>query len=370
MANTKISALSAITSLDGTEVFPVVQGTTTKKVSISTILGTEPPGLKNLIHNGNFSVDQPALGSQSFVISSTYRNFIDRWICTTSNSMTGVIIAGTAGTGASRFNYRLTSGNASGNFQFGQRIESINIGHLAGTAVTLQAKVASSSLTAVTYTISYANSTDAWGTVASPAKTTIVTGTLPVSATLTRQSVTFTLPAQAINGIEIMFSSSTLPNAATMTFADVQLESGSIATGFETRPYQTELALCQRYLNGFTSNHYPGSIAGDFQVGFGYSISTTQSVISVPFSVPLRRRPTGITTPSAYTNFSLLNAAFGAGVPTSIVYGSSSGQQQGVLVVNTTAGTPTIVAGQGCNLKLTYVATNQPLLFTGAEMLD
>jgi hypothetical protein len=373
MPNTKISALPAVTSLATTDIFPVVQGTTTlttRKATVNDLLSFTPPGFKNLIHNGNFSVDQPALGSQSFVISSTYRNFIDRWICTTSNSMTGVIIAGTAGTGASRFNYRLTSGNASGNFQFGQRIESINIGHLAGTAVTLQAKVASSSLTAVTYTISYANSTDTWGTVASPAKTTIVTGTLTVSATLTRQSVTFTLPAQAVNGIEIMFSSSALPSAATMTFADVQLEAGSAATAFETRPYQTELALCQRYLNGFTSNHYPGSIAGDFQVGFGYSISTTQSVISVPFSVPLRRRPTGITTPSAYTNFSLLNAAFGAGVPTSIVYGSSSGQQQGVLVVNTTAGTPTIVAGQGCNLKLTYVATNQSLLFTGAEMLD
>lgn len=368
MANTKISALTSVASLTGAETFPVVQSNATRKAAISDLLNLEPPGFKNLIHNGNFSVDQRGIGSQSFVISSTYRNFVDRWICTTSNSMTGVIIAGTAGTGASRFNYRLTSGNASGNFQFGQRIESINIGHLAGTAVTLQAKVASSSLTAVTYTISYANSTDTWGTVASPAKTTIVTGTFTVSATLTRQSVTFTLPAQAINGIEIMFSSSALPNAATMTFADVQLESGSIATAFETRPYQTELALCQRYINGFTTSTY-GNSTGTFTVGNGNSQSTTSSVINIPFSVPLRRRATTIETSASLSATTLVNGSGVGGVPTAISL-SNSGANCGQIVVTTTAGTPTIAAAQPAYLQMSNSSVVQYILFLGAEMLD
>jgi hypothetical protein len=225
-------------------------------------------------------------------------------------------------------------------------------------------------LTAVTYTISYANSTDIWGTVSSPSKTTIVTGTLTVSPTLTRRSVTFTLPAQAVNGIEVMFSSSALTFGTTMTFADVQLEAGSIATGFETRPYQTELALCQRYLNGFTTNTYPGNVTGEHQVGFGYSISTTQSIISIPFSVPLRRRPTDITLPSSYASFSLFNGSFTFGFPTSMTFGTNSGQQCGLIVVNTAAGSPTIVAGQGANLRYTYTSGHQPILFTGAEMLD
>jgi hypothetical protein len=39
------------------------------------------------------------------------------------------------------------------------------------------------------------------------------------------------------------------PNAAgTIQFANFQLEEGSVATPFEKRPYATELALCQRYL--------------------------------------------------------------------------------------------------------------------------
>jgi hypothetical protein len=372
MANTKISALTSITSLDGTETFPLVQSNATRKAAISDLLNLEPPGFKNLIHNGNFSVDQRAAGLASFAISSTHEIFIDRWLCTTSNTMNGTVIAGTAGTGASRFNYRLTSGNASGNFQFGQRIESINIGHLAGTAVTLQAKVASSSLTAVTYTISYANSTDIWGTVASPSKTTIVTGTLTVSPTLTRRTVTFTLPAQAINGIEIMFSSSTLPNAATMTFADVQLEAGSAATAFETRPYQTELALCQRYLNGFTSSIYPYAppSTGAFTIGSGYSTSTTNTLIFVPFSVPLRRRPSGITIPSSYSLFALYNGSGTTGVPTAFSSSNTSGSQVGVISVTTTAGSPTIAAAQPAYLVYNYTSAHRPVLFTGAEMLD
>ena len=370
MANTKISALTSVTSLDGTEVFPVVQAGTTKKSSISTLLNLEPPGFKNLIHNGNFSVNQKALGPQSFAVLSTYQNFVDRWICATSNGAIGSITAGTAGTAASRFNYTLVGTLSPSNFQFGQRIESINIGHLAGTAVTLQAKVASTSITSLTYTISYANSTDTWGTVGSPTKTNIVTGTLPVSAILTRQSVTFTLPAQAINGIEIMFSSSALSGGTSMTFADVQLEAGSAATAFETRPYQTELALCQRYLNGFNTNTLPTNVVGGYTVGSGYSTSTTNTHIFVPFSVPLRRRPTGITTPSSYASFNLFNGSNTSGIPTAIAYVNQSGQQQGVLAVTTTAGSPTIVAGQGAYLQFTYTATHQSILFTGAEMLD
>ena len=367
MANTKISALTSVTSLTGAETFPVVQSSVTKKATVTDLLNLQQPGLKNLLHNGNFSVDQRGNGTTHSVAVSTtaFSYYIDRWFAnSTGAALTGSLITGL---GTSRYNYRLTGLVSNTGFNIGQRVESINVGHLASSAATLQFKVASSSLTTLTYTISYANTADTFGTLGSPTKTTIVTGSVAVTATLTRQTVSFTMPANAF-GVEILFTGGALVASQTFTLADVQLESGSVATGFETRPYQTELALCQRYLNGFTSNHYPGSIAGDFQVGFGYSISTTQSVISVPFSVPLRRRPTGITTPSAYTDFSLLNAAFGAGVPTSIVYGSSSGQQQGVLVVNTTAGTPTIVAGQGCNLKLTYVATNQPLLFTGAEL--
>lgn len=367
MANTKISALPAITSLTGAETFPVVQSGSTKKATINDILAFEPSGFKNLLHNGNFSVDQRAAGFHNYTISSNFQIFADRWMTTTTNSVSGQIISGI---GTSRYNYRITSANASGTFFLGQRIESVNIGHLAGSVVTLQLKVSATTLTSLTYTVSVPTSgMDTFGIYASPSKTTVVTGTIPLTTSLTRNTVTFTLPSAAIYGLEIMFSATGMTNGSTFVIADVQLEAGSIATSFETRPYQTELALCQRYLNGFTTNTYPGNVTGDYLVGFGYSISTVGSIISIPFPVPLRRRPTGITTPSSYASFYLFNGSFVLGTPTVIAY-TNSGQQCGSIVVNTTSGSPTISAGQGAFLRFNYTSLHMPILFVGAEMLE
>lgn len=372
MANTKISALTAVTTLAGTDTFPIVQGTTpnlvTRKAAISDLLSFAPTGFRNLIHNGNFAVDQRANStSHTFTSSSQYAIFIDRWLTNTTNSITGAVVAGS---GASRFAYRLTSGNAAGNFSVGQRIESINVGHLAGTTVTLQVKLASPLLTSVTYTVSVpSSSVDTFGSFASPSKTTVVTGTFTVSATLTRQTVSFTLPSTATRGVEVMFTSSGLTNADTFTIADVQLEAGPIATTFETRPYQTELALCQRYINGFTTATYPANVTGTHVVGLGYSGTTTSTLIVIPFTVTLRRRPTGITTPSSYTGFTLYNGSYTGGAPTAIAFGSIVGLQQASVTVTTTAGTPTLVAGQGAYLDYNYTSAHMPILFTGAEML-
>jgi len=43
--------------------------------------------------------------------------------------------------------------------------------------------------------------------------------------------------------------------------AQVQLEQGDTATDFESRPFQTELALCQRYYEQDITGAYPGSTA-------------------------------------------------------------------------------------------------------------
>ena len=367
MANTKISALSSVTSLTGAETIPVVQSSVTKKATVTDLLNLEPPGLKNLLHNGNFSVDQRGNGTTHSVAVSTsaFSYYVDRWFAnSTGAALTGSLITGL---GTSRYNYRLTGIVSNTGFNIGQRVESINVGHLASSTATLQFKVASSSLTTLTYTISYATTADTFGTLGSPTKTTIVTGSVAVTATLTRQTVSFTMPANAF-GVEILFTGGALVASQTFTLADVQLESGSVATNFETRPYQTELALCQRYINGFTTSTYPGTTAGGYTVGVGYSTSTTNTHVFVPFAVPLRVRATGITTPTSYGSFNLFNGSNTSGVPTAIAYVNQSGQQQGMLAVTTTAASPTLTAGQGGYLQFTYVATHQPILFTGAEL--
>jgi len=372
MANTKISALTSVTSLAGTDTFPVVQGTapnlTTKKATINDILAFEPPGFKNLLHNGNFSVDQRATNPHAYSISSNFQIFADRWMTTTTNNVIGQIISGS---GTSRYNYRITSASATGTFFLGQRIESLNIGHLVGSAVTLQLKVSATTLTSLTYTVSVPNSgMDTFGTYASPSKTTVVTGTIPLTTSLTRNTVTFTLPAAAIYGLEIMFSATGMTTASSFTIADVQLEAGSIATSFETRPYQTELALCQRYLGGFTTATYDSSgVTGAHEVGNGYSITSTSSIINIPFAVPLRRRSTAIVVPSSLAYTTLYNGSNTTGTPIGIAF-LNGGKMTGQVTVSTTAGSPTLTAGQGAHMVMNNAISAQYILFTGAEMLE
>jgi hypothetical protein len=75
---------------------------------------------------------------------------------------------------------------------------------------------------------------------------------------------------------------------ATLYITGVQLETGSVATPFERRPYGTELMLCQRY-------YY--RVYGDGtnpQAYISNGISTTQSQANTPFPVTLRTRPTAL----------------------------------------------------------------------------
>lgn len=77
---------------------------------------------------------------------------------------------------------------------------------------------------------------------------------------------------------------------ATWYVTGVQLEVGSVATPFERRDYGRELAMCQRY-------YYKAAItnAGSF-FGTGVAYSTTSANVFIPFPVPLRTRPTALST--------------------------------------------------------------------------
>ncbi len=59
-------------------------------------------------------------------------------------------------------------------------------------------------------------------------------------------------------------------------------------------PFDQELLLCQRYLPGFDSDTSSSVI-----LAMGSAFSTTQSAVAVPFKVPTRARPSGISVSAA-----------------------------------------------------------------------
>lgn len=199
---------------------------------------------KNRVINGDMRIDQRNAGaSQTFTAAAALAYSVDRFygFCTGAN-VTGARVAGTA---PNEFAYRFTVSSAS-NIGFGTRLEATNTFDLAGSDATLSVQFANSQLTTVTWAIFYASTTDSFGTVATPTRTQIGTGTFTVTPTLTTYSATVAIPLAAITGLEILFTVGP-QTSGTWTIDNVQLESGLGSTTFERRPIGTELALCQRY---------------------------------------------------------------------------------------------------------------------------
>jgi hypothetical protein len=112
------------------------------------------------------------------------------------------------------------------------------------------------------------------------------------------------------------YSNSTQANVigttgATFYLTGVQLEVGTVATPFEWRQAQTELALCQRYyarLAGFSGNY----------VGFGsgHATSTTAGYAFIKYPVTMRGYPT-----VAFSNVAVYDTAARAATAGATQYG-------------------------------------------------
>lgn len=206
------------------------------------VAAASPYVLKNRIINGAMQIDQRNDGaSQTFTAAAAVAYTIDRWY----GSCTGANITGqrVAGTSPNQYAYKFTGAASNTGTLFGQRIESFNTYDLISTTVTGSVTLKSSSITSVTWTAYYANSSDTFSS-----KTSIATGTLTINSTATRYSFSFDAGANAGNGIAIEFTTGALTATNTLQYENAQLEVGTSATPFERRLYNQELANCQRYL--------------------------------------------------------------------------------------------------------------------------
>lgn len=262
--------------------------------TISDIVGDRLSGFRNRLINGNMAIDQRNAGAtQTFTAGAALAYSVDRWYGYSSGAnVTGARVQGAS---VGQFRYSFTGAASVTAIGFSQRIEQLNSADLAGSAATLSVDLANSLLTTVTWTAYYANTADTFGSLASPTRTQIATGTFTVTNTVTRYSANITVPSAATTGVEIVFTVGA-QISGTWTIGAVQLEKGLVPTPFEVRSYGTELALCQRYF--FVENGGGGSGFSYSSFGIGVVGSTTSATVTRQFPVPMRTAPPSITVSS------------------------------------------------------------------------
>ena len=254
-----------------------------------TVAGTVAMGSsfkRNRIINGNMATDQRNAGAaQTITAGAALAYSVDRWYayCTGAN-VTGQQVAGAT---ANQYRYRFTGAASVTAIGFAQRIEAINSADLAGTTATLSVDLANSLLTTVTWTAYYANTTDTFGSLASPTVTSIATGTFTVTSTVTRYNAQISIPSAATTGLQIVLSVGA-QTSGTWTIGSVQLEVGTKATPYEMQIYSDQLAQCQRYYQTAVASYAGSAVNTIAQGAIGQFVVVMRAAPTVTWASNIR----------------------------------------------------------------------------------
>lgn len=310
-------------------------------------------GFKNRIINGNMALAQRATSATvtagtAVPTASTGYPCVDRFFVYSTGA--NVTAAQVAGSGSTQYRLQITGAASVTAVGVGQRIEQLNSYDMAGSTATLSVDLANTALSTVTWTASYATTANTFGTIGTPTKTQIATGTFTVSSTVTNFSTQISIPAAATTGIEILFTVGA-QTSGTFTVGQVQLTKGATVEAFDVRPVGTELALCQRYAY---------VVGGDYAYqrfgSGGLCNSTTTNVGAVPFPVPMRASPTF--TYSSLSHFGVWNGtvitttALAADSPSTVNFAIIASVASGL----TTSSYAQLLANNSTSARLTFSA--------------
>ena len=309
----QMTALSAVTTLTSDDIFPVVDGPSSAVASskitadnLASQLAQFAPqtSFRNAIINGDFRVNQRAF--TSITASDTYG--FDRWAFQASGGTSTMTpqtftVGSPAATGyeSEKFCRLVTSGQSGVNDYsiLYQKIEDVRTFANSTVTISFWAKAASGTpKIAVEFG-------QVFGTGGSPSSgVNTYAGQSTISTSWARYSITATVPSisgktigttanTSLLGINFWVSGGSTFNSRTGSIGiqnntfdiwGVQVERGSVATPFEQRPQQTELALCQRYYYRF--------IDGTGQpIGLGVYTFTTLVAFYIIFPVTMRIAP-------------------------------------------------------------------------------
>ena len=340
-------------------------------LAIETLLGVNATKIlpnvagKNAIINGGMDIWQRGTSNTNTISTSNFGS--DRWQCYSG-------VAGRTVTqqpsGLTGFRYCLRfqrdSGNAVATVNYlAQNLETVNSIPLAGQTVTLSfwARAgANYSATSNLLGVQLRSGTGTDENTVTGAYTGLV-NVISQNATLTtlwqRFTFTATVGATATELAPIFYATPTGTAGVNDYFeiTGIQLELSSTATTFSRAGGSIggETVLCQRYLPAFSA---------DLQTFLASTINTTATLVAMKFPTTARVAPTGITI-SSLSHFQTGNSSQSYGTPTAISF-DAAGKDMGSVSVSTTAGSPTLTAGQTAVLRL--INPGGYILFTGCEL--
>lgn len=262
---------------------------------------------KNRFINGDMSIAQRAnsatvTAGTAVPTASTGYPCVDRWF--TYSTGANITVAQVAGSNNTQNRLQITGAASVTAVGVGQRIETNNSYDLSGQTVTLSVNMSNSLLTNVTWTASYANTSNTFGTIGTPTKTQISTGTFTVNSTITNYSTQINIPAAATTGVEVLFTVGA-QTSGTWVIGNAQLELGNAASSFEVVDFGTELLMCQRY---FQKTDALGLGTG---VGAGTSL-----YMSIQYPVTMRAAPTSSVAGTTWALTDGYSADFNTSSPT------------------------------------------------------
>jgi hypothetical protein len=223
--------------------------TATDSTAARSVLGLSDAAFRNRVYNGDFTVDQRNnFLSHTITAGAALAYTCDRFFayCTGAN-VTGIVSQSDPN---DEFSYLFTGASGNTGIGFGTRLPQLITKDLnASAALTLSVKLLASTTKTVNWAVYTANTVNSFGSIASPTKTLVASGTFSATTTKTQFSANFTI-SSGFEGVEILFTCGILGNAETLNIYNVQLEKGTIASSnilFEKLDPFTQQARCQQF---------------------------------------------------------------------------------------------------------------------------
>ena len=293
--------------------------------------GTSVIGRKNVIINGNFDIWQRGTSFTGSKYTADRWDVVVSGTGTTTTTQQAFTLGQTDVPNEPKYYLRIAKSSgvsgASGGDVLTQKVESVRT--FAGQTATLSFYAKASESTTIDFFLK-----QHFGTGGSPSSDVDQTPT-GVSVTTSWQKFTVTQAFPSISGktigtnnddyLELIMRIDNGSNAS-VDFAQVQWEKGSVATDFEYRPIGEEYSLCQRYYLKWSYDEFDTIQT----VGVGCYNSATQILAIIPHPVKMRANPT-----LSYSNLSHLDIEPFDVAPSSVSVSFSGYMQTNTTVVDT-----------------------------------